>query len=107
MFPGPTSGADFHTIAILSGTLGIAINESTHPQYAMQVEHLTGKGDVDQVQTIVVKPRMLIARVDSKGMQGSSYSDVHESIKARPYKISFVAGVAGWRVGSCGPSGKR
>ena len=97
MFAGPTSGADLHTITILSGTLGIAINESTHPQYAMQVEYLTGKGDVDQVQTSGVKPRMLIARVNGKDMQGSSYSDVRESIKTRPYKISFVAGEAGKR----------
>jgi hypothetical protein len=51
MFAGPTSGADFHTTTALSGTLGIAINESTHPRYAVQVDYLTGKGDVDQVQT--------------------------------------------------------
>jgi hypothetical protein len=97
MFAGPTSGADLHTITILSDTLGIAINESTHPQYAVQVDYLTGKGDVDQVQTSGVKPRMLIARVNGKGVQGSSYSDVRESIKTRPYKISFVAGV--WLAG--------
>jgi hypothetical protein len=72
MFAGPTSGADLHTITILSGTLGIAINESTHPQYAVQVDYLTGKGDVDQVQTSGVKPRMLIARVNGKSMQGST-----------------------------------
>jgi hypothetical protein len=46
------SGADLHTIVILSGTLGIGINESTHPQYAMQVEYLTGKGGVDQLRQV-------------------------------------------------------
>jgi hypothetical protein len=57
----------------------------------MQVEYLTGKGDVNQLQTSGVKARMLITRVNGKDMQGSSYSDVRESIKARPCKISFVA----------------
>jgi hypothetical protein len=55
------------------------------------VEYLTGKGDVDQLQTSGVKPRMLIARVNGKDMQGSSYNEVRESIKARPCEISFVA----------------
>jgi hypothetical protein len=91
MLAGVTSGADLHTIVIISGTLGVAVNESTHPQYAVQVEYLTGKGDVDQLQTSGVKPRMLIARVNGKGMQGGSYNEVRESIKARPCEISFVA----------------
>jgi hypothetical protein len=90
MFAGPTSGADLHTITILSGTLGIGVNKSTHPQYAMHVEYLTGKGDVDQLQTSGVKPRMLIARVNGKDVQGSSYNEVRESMKARPCEISFV-----------------
>jgi hypothetical protein len=34
---------------------------------------------------------MLIARVNGKGMQGGSYNEVRESIKARPCEISFVA----------------
>jgi hypothetical protein len=38
----------------------------------MHVDYLTGKGDVDQLQTSGVKPRMLIARVNGKDLQGSS-----------------------------------
>jgi hypothetical protein len=57
----------------------------------MQVESLTVKGDVDQLQTSGVKARMLITRVNGKDMQGSSYNEVRKSIKARPCEISFVA----------------
>jgi hypothetical protein len=48
----------------------------------MQVECLTGKGNVDQLQTSGVKPRMLIARVNSKAMQGISYNEVLNLLNA-------------------------
>jgi hypothetical protein len=34
---------------------------------------------------------MLVARVNGKDVQGSSFNEVRESIKARPCEISFVA----------------
>jgi hypothetical protein len=86
----PSTNAPLHTITIESGTLGININSSTHPQYTMQVDHLTGKGDVEQLQTNGVKALMLIIRVNGDSMQGKSYDHVRERIKERPCEISFA-----------------
>jgi hypothetical protein len=86
----PSANAPLHTIVIESGTLGIAINSSTHPQYTMQVEHLTGKGDVEQLRTSGVRSLMLIIRVNGDSMQGMSYDQVRERIKERPCEISFA-----------------
>jgi hypothetical protein len=79
-----------HTITVQSGTLGIAINESSHPPYAMQVDYLTGKGEVQQLRVSGVKAMMVVTDVNGKDMQGVSYQDVRESIRERPCKISFA-----------------
>jgi hypothetical protein len=88
-----TTGADLHTNTILSGTLGVAINGSTHPQYAVHVEYLAGKGDMDQLQTSGVKPRMLIARVNGKDVQGAATTRCAKAGKQGRAKLALLNGI--------------
>jgi hypothetical protein len=69
------------SITVRSGTLGIAVNRSSHPQFSMQVDYLTGKGNVELLREAGVTPLMVIKAVNGKDMSGVSYEEVRDSIK--------------------------
>jgi hypothetical protein len=84
-----------HSITIKVGTLGIAISRSSDPKYAMQVDYLTGNGDVEQLRASGVAPLMVIARVNGRDMDGLSYDEVRQQIKPRPCTIVFEGAAGG------------
>jgi hypothetical protein len=88
------------SFTITDGPLGIGISESQDPQYLMQFDYLTGKGDAEQLQSCGLQPLMVLQTLNGEDMAGVEYQTVRGGLKPRPITLVFTASEVNAKEGS-------
>jgi len=77
-------------IAIEHGQLGINVEPSNNPDYAMTFNHFTGGSDAkNQCQTL--RPGMVLSDVNGKDQRGKKYDELMAELQStRPVRMRFI-----------------